>query len=101
MCVRVYIYIYSIYIYKLRIEFEGGKVSCSMLISLILLARIRIPSTYLRYIGGFYAIKNSIFEVGNVEITENLAQDRPHRYAICLNVNITKTVMKWNFSSAC
>ena len=52
------IYIYYIYIYIY-----------------ILLARIRISSTYLGYIGGFfYAIKNSIFEVRHVEITENRAQ---------------------------
>ena len=72
-----------------------------MLILLILLARIRISSTYLWYIGIFNAIKNSIFEVGHVEITEDQAQDRSHRYAICLNINITKMVMKWNLSSAC
>ena len=90
---HIYIYIY-IYIYICT--------SCSMLISLILLVRIRISSTYLRYIGGFfYAIKNSIFEIGHVEITENRAQERPHRDAICLNVNIFKMVIKWNFSNAC
>ena len=38
---------------KLRTELFW-KVSCSMLISLILLVRIRISSTYLRYIGGFF-----------------------------------------------
>ena len=46
-------------------------------------------------------VSKILFEVGLVEITEDQAQDRPHRYAICLNVNITKMVMKWNFSSAC
>ena len=40
------------------------------------------------------AVKNSIFEVGHVEIIKDQAQNRPHRYAICLNVNITKMVMK-------
>ena len=38
---------------KLRTELFW-KVSCSMLISLILLVRIRMSSTYLRYIGGFF-----------------------------------------------
>ena len=70
-----------------------------MLVSFILLARIRISSTYLRYRRGFFnAIKNSIFEVGHVEITDDRAQDRPHRYPIGLNVNISKMVMKWNFN---
>ena len=68
-----------------------------LLISLILLVRIRISSTYIRF---FYATKNSIFEVVHVEITENRALDKPRRYTICLNVNITKMVMKWNFSNA-
>ena len=46
-----------------------------MLISLIPLTRIRISSTYLGYIGVFFnATKNSIFEVGHVEITEDRAR---------------------------
>ena len=49
----------------------------------------------------FYGIKNFIFEVGHVEITEDQALDRPRRYGICQNVIITKMVTKWNFSSAC
>ena len=61
---EILLFLFSSWI-KLRTEFFW-KMPCSMLISLILLARIRISSTYLRYIGGFfYAIKNSIFEVGH------------------------------------
>ena len=45
---------------KLRTEFFR-KVSCSMLISLILLARIRISSTYLRYIGGPFILLKNLF----------------------------------------
>ena len=36
------------------------------------------------------AIEYFIFEVRHVEITEDQAQDRAHRYPICLNINITK-----------
>ena len=69
-----------------------------MLISLILLTRIRTSSTYLRYTGGFFfnAIRYFIFEVGHVEFTEDRAQGRTHRYAICLNLNITNMVITWN-----
>ena len=49
----------------------------------------------------FNAIKYSIFKIWHGDITEDQAHDRSHRYPICLNVNITKMVMKWNFSSAC
>ena len=46
-------------------------------------------------------LRNILFVVGDVEIIEDRAQDRSHRYLIHLNVNITKMVMKWNFSSTC
>ena len=46
-------------------------------------------------------MKYFILAVGHVEFTEDWAYDRTHRYPICLNINITKMVMKWNFSSTC
>ena len=57
--------------------------------------------TYLGIMEVFNDIKYFILEVRYVEITEDRAKDRTHRYLICLNVNIIKTVKKWDFSSTC
>ena len=59
---------------------------------------IKISQVYWRF---FNALKYFIFEVGHVEIIEDRTRDKTHRYHICLNVNITKVIMKWNFSSGC